>query len=270
MFERSAIIKGSRGSTAMLEPSVPDFSLTGRKAIVTGASRGIGEALAVGLARFGADVAICARDAGALEHCRVAIEALGRKAVPFALDVREASAIEPAIAAAAEKLGGLDILINNAGIEQVSPSLEVDEALWDRIVDTNLKGAFFCAQAAARRMAAGAIVNVCSLTSGVGVPTAVPYGSSKSGLLGMTRALAAEWAPDIRVNAIAPGYFRTELTEVFYQNPTWCAKMLEKIPAGRFGDLQDLIGATVFLCSDASRYVTGQLLYIDGGYMASI
>jgi NAD(P)-dependent dehydrogenase (short-subunit alcohol dehydrogenase family) len=267
MFEARVSSKG-RGN--MLEPSVPDFSLAGRRAIVTGASRGIGAALAVGLARFGADVAICAREAAALAGCRQQIEAAGRKAVPFALDVRTAGAIEPAIEQAATALGGLDILINNAGIEQVSPSLEVDEALWDRIVDTNLKGAFFCAQAAARRMAAGAIVNVCSLTSGVGVPTAVPYGSSKSGLLGMTRALAAEWAPSIRVNAIGPGYFRTELTEVFYRDPTWCGKMLEKIPAGRFGALDDLIGATVFLCSDAARYVTGQLLYIDGGYMASI
>ncbi len=254
----------------MLEPSVPDFSLAGRKALVTGASRGIGEALAVGLARFGADVAICARHEASLERARSAIEAAGRKAVPFALDVRETKSIGPAIDAGATALGGLDILINNAGIEQVSPSLEVGEELWDKIVDTNLKGAFFCAQAAARRMAEGSIVNVCSLTSGVGVPTAVPYGSSKSGLLGMTRALAAEWAPSIRVNAIGPGYFRTGLTEVFYQNPTWCAAMLEKIPAGRFGVLDDLVGATVFLCSDASRYVTGQLLYIDGGYMASI
>jgi NAD(P)-dependent dehydrogenase (short-subunit alcohol dehydrogenase family) len=267
MFEGATFIKG-RGH--MLEPSVPDFSLAGRKAIVTGASRGIGVALAVGLARFGADVAICARDLAALEPTRQQVEATGRQAVPFALDVRETAAIAPAIEQAVAALGGLDILINNAGVEQVRPSLEVDEALWDKIVDTNLKGAFFCAQAAARRMARGAIVNVCSLTSGVGVPTAVPYGSSKSGLLGMTRALAAEWAPDIRVNAIGPGYFRTELTEVFYQDPTWCAKMLEKIPAGRFGALDDLIGATVFLCSDAARYVTGQLLYIDGGYMASI
>jgi NAD(P)-dependent dehydrogenase (short-subunit alcohol dehydrogenase family) len=191
----------------MLEPSISVFSLVGRKALVTGASRGIGQALAVGLARFGADVAICSRTEAALERCTDAIEAAGRKAVPFALDVRETDRIQPAIDEAAAGLGGLDILINNAGIEQVSPSLEVDEALWDRIVDTNLKGAFFCAQAAARRMAQGAIVNVCSLTSGVGVPTAVPYGSSKSGLLGMTRALAAEWAPAIRVNAIGPAIF---------------------------------------------------------------
>jgi gluconate 5-dehydrogenase len=104
----------------------------------------------------------------------------------------------------------------------------------------------------------------------VGVPTAVPYGASKTGLLGMTRALAAEWAPSIRVNGIGPGYFRTELTEVFYRDKAWSEAMLAKIPAGRFGALEDLVGATVFLCSDAARYVTGQLLYIDGGYMASI
>ena len=115
------------------------------------------------------------------------------------------------------------------------------------------------------------MVNLASLTSGVGVPAATPYGASKTGILGMTRALAAEWAgEDIRVNAIAPGYFRTDLTEVFYRDDVWSQAMLEKIPAGRFGDLDDLVGAAVFLCSDASRYVTGQMLYIDGGFMASI
>lgn len=257
----------------MLDPVFPDFSLEGRKAIVTGASRGIGEALAVGLARFGADVAICARDEKSLEGCRRAIEAAGRAAVPFTLDVRDGAAIDAAIGDAAVRLGGLDMLINNAGVEEVRPSLEVDEALWDKILDTNLKGAFFVAQAAARRMQekGGSIVNLCSLTSGVGVPTAAPYTASKSGLLGMTRALATEWAPlGIRVNGIGPGYFRTELTEVFYQDPAWCEAMRGKIPAGRFGALEDLIGAAVFLCSDASRYVAGQLLYVDGGFMASI
>ena len=128
--------------------------------------------------------------------------------MPLAIDVQSVDSIRAGIAAAADALGGLDILVNNAGVEQVCPSLDVDEALWDRILDTNLKGAFFAAQAAARVMSAGrggTIVNVCSLTSAVGVPTAVPYGSSKSGLLGMTRALAAEWAPHgIRVNASAP------------------------------------------------------------------
>lgn len=257
----------------MLEPSEPSFGLEGCKALVTGASRGIGEALAVGLARFGADVALAGRDLGRLDRCAKAVAAAGRQAVPVEIDVSSVAKVRAGVTRAAEALGGLDILINNAGMEQVCPSLEVEEELWDRILDTNLKGAFFAAQAAARLMrgSGGTIVNVCSLTSAVGVPTAVPYGSSKSGLLGMTRALATEWAPlGIRVNGIGPGYFRTELTETFYQDESWAGAMLAKIPAVRFGDLRDLVGATVFLCSDAARYITGQIIYIDGGYLASI
>ena len=252
----------------------PSFSLRGRKALVTGGSRGIGEALAIGLAEAGADVAVAARDETSLKSIAAAISGAGRRSAAIAIDVRDIAAIHTGVDKAAQALGGLDILVNNAGVEEVRDSLAVDEAVWDRIVDTNLKGAFFCAQAAARIMAAGeggAIINICSLTSEVGVPTAVPYGSSKSGLLGMTRALAAEWADKgIRVNGIGPGYFRTNLTEVFYRNAEWQQAMLAKIPLRRFGRLEDLVGAAVFLCSGAAAYVTGQCLYIDGGYMASI
>jgi NAD(P)-dependent dehydrogenase (short-subunit alcohol dehydrogenase family) len=173
-----------------------------------------------------------------------------------------------------QEVGGLDILVNNAGYECVADSLKVTPSLWDSILDTNLKGAFFVAQTAARIMLAGgsgSIVNVCSLSSSVGIPTAVPYTSSKSGLLGLTRALSSEWAPKgIRVNAIAPGYFRTAMTDAFFQDTAWKKAMLAKIPLGRFGQVEDLIGTVVFFCSPAAAYITGQMLTIDGGYLASI
>ncbi|CAN7233586.1 glucose 1-dehydrogenase [Rhizobium sp. LjRoot30] len=251
------------------------FDLRGRKALVTGASRGIGQAIAIALAEAGADVAITARDGASLTETSAAITAKGRQAVPLALDVRDVERCRAGVAETASLLGGLDVLVNNAGYEEICPSLDVEEALWDKIVSTNLKGAFFCAQAAARHMQAGgkggSIVNLCSLTSYVGVPTAVPYGSSKSGLMGMTHALAAEWAAlGIRVNAIAPGYFRTAMTDVFYENEDWQAAMLSKIPMRRFGGMGDVGGAVIFLASDASAYVTGHCIPVDGGYLASI
>jgi NAD(P)-dependent dehydrogenase (short-subunit alcohol dehydrogenase family) len=196
---------------------------------------------------------------------------LGRKAYPVSMDVTSVADCRTGVSEAFDKLGGLDILINNAGVEQVCASLDVEEELWDRILDTNLKGAFFVAQSAARVMKGGAILNLCSLTSERGIPTAVPYGSSKTGLVGMTRALAVEWAPlGIRVNALEPGYFRTALTEVFYENPDWQQSMLANIPMQRFGELDDLVGASVFLCSDAARYISGVCLPVDGGTLAAI
>ncbi len=254
---------------------LPSFSLAGQVAAVTGASRGLGQAIALGLAEAGAHVVAAGRDREALAETVGQASALGGACEARPLEVTDLAAIDEFFARIGKDHQRLDILVNNAGIEQVRPSLEMDEALWDRILDTNLKGAFFCARAAARLMQAGArggsILNLCSLTSEVGVPTAVPYGSSKSGLLGMTRALAAEWAPlGIRVNGIGPGYFRTALTEVFYRDEDWQSAMLDKIPLRRFGRMEDVMGAAVFLCSPAAAYVTGKVLYIDGGYLASI
>jgi len=248
------------------------FGLSGKRAIVTGASRGIGQAIATALAEAGADVGLLGRNVSALAETEAAIRASARHCVTAAADVSNVAETASAIDTLAEALGGIEIFVNNAGYEEVRPSLEVDEALWERIVDTNLKGAFFAAQAAAKRMAAGgAIINLCSLTSYVGIPTAVPYGSSKSGLLGMTRALASEWAPlGIRVNAIAPGYFHTAMTDVFYQDKGWQEVMLAKIPQRRFGRMEDVGGAVIFLASDASAYVTGHCIPVDGGYLASI
>ena len=252
----------------------PLFDLAGRRALVTGASRGIGQTIAVALAGAGADIAVTARNLEQLSETIALVEQAGAKCVALAQDVRDVDASMATVGEAAEALGGLDILINNAGFESVRLSLDIDEALWDSIVDTNLKGAFFCARAAGRIMAeqgGGAIVNLCSLTSFVGIPTAVPYGASKTGLLGITRALATEWAPHgIRVNAIAPGYFRTAMTEVFYEDEAWQERMLAKIPQGRFGGEGDIGGVVIFLCSDAAAYITGHCIPVDGGYLASI
>ncbi|MBK0122226.1 glucose 1-dehydrogenase [Pantoea sp. S61] len=247
------------------------FSLQGKNALVTGGTRGIGYALAQALAQAGARVTITGRDAVSLQAAVGQLRDAGVEAHGLILDVTQAASIQQAVAAA----GRVDILINNAGTEQIRPSLEVDEALWDTIVGTNLKGAFFCGQAVAKNMVSaasgGAIINVCSLTTCVGVPGAAAYASSKSGLAGMTRTLSAEWAAhNIRVNGIGPGYFATEMTQVFYQDDAWRDAMQKKIPLGRFGELDDLAGSVVFLSSESARYITGQILYIDGGYLASI
>lgn len=245
------------------------FSLTGKQALVTGGSRGIGHALALGLSEAGAQVTITGRNANSLALALDSLHKLDPSARAEVVDVTQQGDIERLFTRISP-----DIVINNAGTEQLCPSLEVDEALWQRIIDTNLKGAFFTAQAAARQMqqrGGGSIINLCSLTSEVGVPGAAAYGASKSGLLGLTRALSSEWASkNIRVNAIGPGYFSTDLTAEFYQDRQWCERMLEKIPLGRFGELDDLVGAGIFLSSDAARYITGQVIYIDGGYLASI
>ena len=246
------------------------FSCEGMRALVTGASRGIGQALAIGFAGAGASLVIAARNTASLDETADAIRAAGRPVDRLAFDQSDVADIRRALAG----LPPVQALVNNAGVEDVRPALDIDEALWTKIVDTNLKGAFFVAQAVARGMAGaggGAIVNLASLTSFVGVPTAVPYGASKTGILGMTRALAAEWGPkSIRVNAMAPGYFRTAMTDVFYQNPAWVQKMTESVPLGRLGDLDDLVGTAVFLASPAARYITGQCLAVDGGYLAAI
>lgn len=251
------------------------FNLDGALALVTGASRGIGKAIAIGFAEAGADLVITARSTAALSDTAAAVRAAGRQCHVFKADVAEVASIESLFAAM--DVAGLraSVLLNNAGMEEVRPSAEVDEALWDRILDTNLKGAFFVARQFASRLLEhgqpGAIINTCSLTSAVGVPTAVPYTASKSGMLGMTRALSSEWSPKgIRVNGIGPGYFRTELTEVFYEDAAWRNAMLAKIPMKRFGELEDLIGTAIYLASPASAYVTGQLVFVDGGYLASI
>lgn len=249
------------------------FSVSGKTVLITGASKGIGRSLAIAFAEAGAHVVAAARDTKKLEALKSQIEGEGGVCSIVSLDVGDSRSRQVAFTHIEAVVGQLDVLINNAGVEHVTPSLEVSEEIWDAIIDVNLKGAFFCAQAAAKLMAAkgGSIINICSLTSVVGVPGALPYGSSKAGLVGMTMGLATEWAPlGIRVNGIGPGYFETDLTRPFYEGTVWKEEMVKKVPLGRLGDLNDLAGAALFLSSSAASYITGQVLYVDGGFLAAI
>ena len=251
------------------------FSLKGKLALVTGSGRGIGKSLSLALAKSGCDIILTSRSEDELKDVHSEINEIGRKCDYFCLDVASIKDIKNFYSNLNELKLYPDILINNAGTEEVRPSEKVDEKLWDKILDTNLKGAFFNSQCFASQLKIynkpGSIINLGSLSSSIGIPTAVAYTSSKAGLLGMTKALSSEWASQkIRVNAIAPGYFRTNLTEVFYKDNDWQKNMLAKIPMKRFGNMEDLHGVVVLLASDASSYITGQIIYIDGGFISSI
>ncbi|HWP49381.1 MAG TPA: glucose 1-dehydrogenase [Candidatus Limnocylindrales bacterium] len=250
----------------------PSFDLNGRVALVTGGGRGIGRAIALALAHAGADVAISGRTTSQLQETAEDISKLGRKSLAVTADVSKLQDIENMVHTVVSEFGRLDILVNNAGINKRVPSLEVTEELWDSIVDTNLKGTFFCCQAAGRIMlkqGKGKIINICSLTSQIGMTTIAPYGATKSGVLGLTRSLAAEWARyGINVNAIGPGYHETDLTRPLLENKAWLEKLMPRIPIGRVGTTEDLMGAAVFLASDASNYVSGEIIYVDGGFLS--
>jgi NAD(P)-dependent dehydrogenase (short-subunit alcohol dehydrogenase family) len=246
------------------------FDLTGKTALVTGASRGLGRSFALTLARAGADVAITSRTLASLEDTRRAIEGLGRRCVPVALDVRDQPSIAAAVSAAHSALGRIDILVNNAGCNIRKPALDVTWDDWNTILDTNLRGPFFVAQAVARHMTAqgdGRIINIGSVTSVAGYAGLAPYGASRGGIKQLTMSLAADWGPQgVRVNCLAPGWFKTAQNALMYDDADWVRYLSDKIPLRRPGKVEDdLAGALVFLASDASRYVTGQILLVDGG-----
>jgi gluconate 5-dehydrogenase len=245
------------------------FDLQGRVALVTGASRGLGQVFGRALARAGADLVVTARRKEDTDAFTAEVRALGRRAVGLSLDVRDQDSIRRMGEQAEAAFGRVDILVNNAGCNVRRPALEVSWEDWNTVLDTNLRGAFFVAQVVARGMVGrgyGRVVNIGSVTSVFGYAGLGPYCASRGGIKQLTMSLADEWGPHgVTVNCLAPGWFRTHQSEVLFQNEKWVAYLKDRIPLRRPGEPSDLEGAVVFLASDASRYVTGQTLLVDGG-----
>lgn len=243
--------------------------LTGRVAIVTGASRGLGQYFGRALARAGADLVITSRNQGSLVPFKTEIEALGRKALPLQLDVCNYESIQKMVNMACETYGKIDILVNNAGCNIRKPALDIMWDDWNLVLDTNLRGSFFVAQAVAKKMIPrryGRIINIGSVTCVFGYAGLAPYCASRGGIKQLTMSLADDWGVHgITVNCLAPGWFKTEQTAVLYENREWVEYICDRIPLKRPGKPNDLDGAIVFLASDASEYITGQTLLVDGG-----
>ena len=245
------------------------FDLSGRVAIVTGTSRGLGQLFARALAKAGADLVLTSRKRASLSEFESEIKALGRRAVSLDLDVRNQESINRMASAAADAYGRLDILVNNAGCNVRKPALDVTWEDWNLVLDTNLRGSFFVAQAVARRMIPnryGRIINIGSVTSVAGFAGLGPYGASRGGIRQLTMSLADDWGPHgITVNCLAPGWFRTEQNKILYEDKEWVEYLCDRIPLKRPGQPDDLDAAIVFLASESSRYITGQTLLVDGG-----
>jgi NAD(P)-dependent dehydrogenase (short-subunit alcohol dehydrogenase family) len=248
------------------------FNLTGKRALVTGGARGIGEAVATGMARQGASVAILDQDeAGATQAAAAIAASTGAATLGIACDVTDSASVDAAVGACADAFGGLDIAVNNAGIGVFCPAEELDDDSWDAVLDVNLRGVFVCARAEARVMLAqgtgGSIINTASMSAQIAVPQPqVSYNTSKGGVLMLTRSLAAEWAPrGIRVNSVSPGFTLTPLVRqepLTSQHESW----RNLTPLGRLAEPEDLVGAYVYLASDSASFTTGADLVVDGGY----
>ncbi|MAF11161.1 3-oxoacyl-ACP reductase [Candidatus Poribacteria bacterium] len=243
------------------------FSLEGKVAIVTGASRGIGRAIALAFASQGADVALCARTESALDQVAAEVRELGREALVQVVDVRDAASAEAAIASTVETLGRLDILVNNAGITRDTLLMRMKDDDWEDVLATNLTGPFYFTRAAARIMLkqrGGRVLNISSVVGLMGNVGQANYAASKAGIIGVTKSLARELGPrGVTVNAIAPGFITTDMTSGLKDEHQ--SRLRDAIPLGAFGEPEDVAAAACFLASDAARYVTGQVIQVDGG-----
>jgi gluconate 5-dehydrogenase len=245
------------------------FDLRGQVAVVTGASRGLGLHMARVLAKAGADLVLTSRTLTSLSVIEAEIKALGRRSLAVELDVRDFESIQRMAVQAETAFGHVDILLNNAGCNVRKPALDVTWEDWNLVLDTNLRGSFFVAQAVARGMVTrgyGRIINIGSVTSVAGYAGLGPYGASRGGIRQLTMSLADDWGKHgVTVNCLAPGWFRTDQNKIMYENQEWVEYLCDRIPVKRPGRMDDLDGALVFLASESSRYVTGQTLLVDGG-----
>lgn len=251
----------------------PLFDVSGRLALVTGSSRGIGRALAQGLAEAGCTVVVNGRDQVALQQARDEISAatgVGVHAVAF--DVTDPAQVEEGVRRVEDEVGAIDVLVNNTGMQHRQPLHDVTDEMWDRLLATNLTSAFLVGRCVARRMMSrrrGKIVNVVSLQSQVARPGIAPYAATKGALLMLTRGMCADWAPfGLQVNALGPGYIETDLTRALVEDPEFSAWVRGRTPAGRWGQVEELVGTLLYLAAPASDFVNGQVVYVDGGMLA--
>ncbi len=250
------------------------FDLSGRTALITGSSAGIGLALAQGLAGAGAAVVLNARNAAKLQAAAQALREQGATVHAMAFDVTDATAVAEAVARIEAEIAPIDVLVNNAGMQKRAPLQDFTQADWQQLMRTNLDSVFVVGQAVARHMiprGRGKIINICSVQSELGRPNIAPYTASKGAVKMLTKGMAIDWGPHgLQVNGLGPGYFKTELNQALVDNPEFSAWLIGRTPSRRWGDVEDLVGAAVFLASDASRFVNGHILYVDGGVTATL